>query len=83
MRLSEIGFLELVDLNEGVFLGPVGKSDLLVDEKTGEIKAIISKKNKGFFPWQQRDRELFIPWQDIIKIGKEMVIFKLKQKPYR
>ena len=26
------------------FLVPVGKSDLLVDEKTGEIKAIISKK---------------------------------------
>lgn len=83
MRLSEISFLELVDLREGIFMGPVGRSDLLLDEKTGKIKAIISKKNKGLFAWRQKEGELFIPWEDVIKIGKEMVVFRLKQKPYR
>ena len=79
MRLSELSYLELVDLQRGVFMGPVGKSDLLLDEKTGKIKAIISKKNKGFLPWHQKDRELFIPWDSIIKVGEEMVVFKVKE----
>ncbi|MZP31136.1 YlmC/YmxH family sporulation protein [Heliobacterium undosum] len=77
MRLSELVGKEIVNLTTGERLGAVGDSDLIIDESSGEIDAIIlpPRGNFGGF-WSDRE-PLIIPWDAIVKVGAEVVIMEL------
>ena len=49
MNLSEIAGKEIVNLVSGERLGVVGECDLIIDETTGKILALLIPKEKGFF----------------------------------
>lgn len=80
MRLRELAQKELIDFNEGTFLGPVGKTDLWVDSETGEIKAMIIESGKRIFSLGLPEKELVIPWSSIIKVGKDAVIVEVEDE---
>ncbi|MGI6097918.1 MAG: YlmC/YmxH family sporulation protein [Dethiobacteria bacterium] len=80
MRLRELAQKELIDFNEGTFLGPVGKADLWVDELTGEVKALIIESGKKFFAVGLPEKEIALPWTSIIKIGKDVVIVEVENE---
>ncbi|MBU5677470.1 YlmC/YmxH family sporulation protein [Alkaliphilus sp. MSJ-5] len=78
MRLSTIGGKEIVNLCDGSRLGIIAESDLLIDEKTGKIHALLIPESKGFFSFFSNDSLTEIPWETIRKIGNDMIIIELE-----
>ena len=50
MNLSEIAGKEIVNLVSGERLGVVGECDLILDETTGDILALLVPKEKAYEP---------------------------------
>ncbi|MBM4763916.1 YlmC/YmxH family sporulation protein [Bacillus sp. B15-48] len=73
MRLSELGGKEIVDVKKAERLGVLGQTDLEIDEKTGQIKALIIPSMK-WFGLKRQGGEVRVPWNHIKKIGTDMVI---------
>ena len=75
MRLSEIGNKEIIDLSTGSRHGQLWDSELLFDPQTGEIKAILISDFKASKQMRLEEyRQL--PWQSILKIGEDRIIFQ-------
>lgn len=77
MRLSDLARKELVDLEEGNFWGPAGRADLLIEEATGEIKALCLAGKSGILGYGYRE-EVTIPWSSVIKVGGDTIIISIK-----
>ncbi len=76
MLLSEIGNKEIIDLTKGSRHGSLGDAEILFEEKTGAIKALIVPNfvEKSRFSRYQDDIQL--PWESIVKIGEDLIIFR-------
>ncbi|QGG48232.1 Sporulation YlmC/YmxH family protein [Heliorestis convoluta] len=77
MRLSDLVGKEIVNITSGARLGTVGDSDLVIDEVTGEIDAIILPARNSLVGFWTDRQHLLIPWDSIVKIGAEVVIVEL------
>ncbi len=78
MRFSKLSNKEIINLSDGIKIGRLENSDLLIDPETGNISMIIIfKKNFSLF---NNSKEITIPWDAIIKIGPEMVIVNFNNK---
>lgn len=75
MRLSELVGKEIINLYDGTKLGAVAGSDLLIDEQTGAINALVVP-GRGFSLLQDR-QQLVIPWEAIKKIGLEVIVVEV------
>lgn len=78
MRLSELARKELVDIEEGNFWGPAGRADLLIDENSGAIKALLLTGKGSLLGFGGRE-EVAIPWSGVIKIGGDTIIISVKK----
>lgn len=76
MELSRLSRREIINLYDGARLGFIGEADLVIDEKSGEIKAIIVAP-RGLSLKFSRSKEMFIPWTAVKKIGDEVMIIDL------
>ena len=75
MKLSEMYQKEVINIDTGENLGVFGNCDIIIDEKTGDIKSFISGQGASFsFFKEQKKRE--IKWQNIKKIGSDMIIIE-------
>ncbi len=83
MRFSAISGKEIVNLNDGSRLGIIGDSDLLIDEKTGKIMALLIPEERGFFSFLSSSALMEIPWQAIKKIGSDMIIIEAEDEGKR
>lgn len=77
MRLSEISNKEIVDYAKGERLGVLGQTDLIIDEKTGQIEAFVIPTLK-WFGLGRRDKEVTVYWKQIKKIGQDMIIIEVE-----
>ena len=78
MRLSELGEKEVVNLNSGGRLGILADSDLIIDEESGKIISLVVPDRRfslKLFGVEKNSME--IPWNDIRKIGYDMIIVEL------
>jgi YlmC/YmxH family sporulation protein len=75
MRFRELSGKEIIDVTRGARLGILGQSDLEIDEKTGKINAIIVTDYK-WFGVKKGDSQAKIEWNEIEKIGDDMIIVK-------
>ena len=67
----------MVNIYDGLRMGTVGDSDILIDEKTGQIISIIlPNRGNAFNFWTDRQK-LVIPWEAIMKIGREVIVVDL------
>lgn len=80
MRLSKLGGKEIVNLNDGGRLGVIANSDLIIDEKTGKIMAMIVPDRKNQFKIFGDKYEVEVPWEAVRKIGNDMIIIELDEK---
>jgi len=83
MLLSDLAGKEIINLYDGAKLGLVGDADLDIS-LNGSVEAIIltSRGGAGFWSSRERERELLvIPWQTIKKVGSEVIIIDLQNKP--
>ena len=76
MNLSEIAGKEIVNLVTGERLGVVGECDLILDEVSGEILALLIPRERGFFGIKKDKSVLEVPWRRIRKIGNDMIIIE-------
>ncbi|MGO1367942.1 MAG: YlmC/YmxH family sporulation protein [Senegalia sp. (in: firmicutes)] len=78
VTLNELGGKEIVNLNDGGRLGIIADSDILIDETTGNIEALLVPDVRSQFKFFGEKKEITIPWKSIRKIGQDMIIIELK-----
>lgn len=78
MLLSEINGKEIIDLKKGERMGVLGQADLEIDEQTGHIQALIIPTMK-WFGLRKQGEEVRVPWENIKKIGTDMVIIDFEK----
>ncbi|HHV62316.1 MAG TPA: YlmC/YmxH family sporulation protein [Firmicutes bacterium] len=74
MRLSELMRLEIISSQDGVSLGTVGGSDLVIDSSTGKVVSLVIRERRGLSIIPKRPRELVIPWRAVKIIGPDVLI---------
>ena len=70
MKYSELAGKEIIDIDEGVRLGVVSETDLVIDLGSGHVQSIVIPYRGSLF----HRRELIIPWHGIRKIGVDLII---------
>jgi len=77
MRLNELVGKEIVNIHDGMRMGTVGESDMLVDQESGDIISIIlPNRGNAFNFWADRQK-LVIPWEAVKKVGREVIVVDL------
>ncbi|MFC0524190.1 YlmC/YmxH family sporulation protein [Pontibacillus salicampi] len=77
MRFRSLSGKEIVDVKQGARLGVLGQTDLEIDPNTGQIKSFLIPSYKWFGMKKDGD-EIRIEWQDVKKIGEDMIIIDPK-----
>ncbi|HEY8531784.1 MAG TPA: YlmC/YmxH family sporulation protein [Limnochorda sp.] len=73
MRYSELAGKEIIDIDQGIRLGVVNESDVIIDTETGRVESIVVPYRQGFLS----RKELRIPWRGIRKIGVDLMVVDL------
>lgn len=73
MRYSDLAGKEIVCIDEGIRLGVVDHTDLIINLRTGEVDSVIIPYGNRWF----RPRLIVIPWRGIKKIGRDLIIVDL------
>lgn len=79
ITLSELQLKEVIMIDDGSRLGPI--DDLEIDGMTGRIKAIVllaKEKKNGIF---SKADEIIIHWNQILKIGYDVILVKQQHEP--
>jgi YlmC/YmxH family sporulation protein len=79
MRLSELSGKEIVDMKRAERLGVLGQTDLEINEADGQITALIIP-NMRWFGLKKQGNEIRVPWQQIKKIGSDMIILDVPEE---
>lgn len=70
MRLSELQEKDIVRLNDGKKLGKI--IDVTVDN--GKIYNFVIEPKKTFFSFIRKNEETQVKWDDISKIGEDVIL---------
>lgn len=79
MRLSDLNGVEVINMHDGTRIGVINASDLILNEDTGKIEAIMVPSKNKFSIWGNHS-EMTIPWEQICKIGSEVIIVDLSEE---
>jgi len=71
-RFSKLRQKEVVNILDGARLGVI--CDLVIDETCGKICAIVVPGQLRFSFFFKGERDTVIPWQNIRKIGEDVVL---------
>ncbi|WP_449539933.1 YlmC/YmxH family sporulation protein [Ferdinandcohnia sp. Marseille-Q9671] len=74
VKISDFQAKDVVSVVDGKRLGNIG--DIDINLSTGKIESIIISgygKVLGLFG---RDEEIVIPWRNIIKVGKDVILVR-------
>ncbi|HBG01973.1 MAG TPA: YlmC/YmxH family sporulation protein [Firmicutes bacterium] len=73
MRYSELSGKEIICIDEGIRLGVVEHTDLIINVASGEVESIVIPYGNRWF----RPRLIVVPWRGIKKIGRDLIIVDL------
>ncbi len=79
MRLNDLVGKEMVNIFDGMRMGTVGDSDMLVDSATGRIVSIILPNRGNVLNFWADRQKLVIPWEAVKKVGREVIVVDLDQ----
>lgn len=74
MKISEIQNKNIVSMESGKDIGRI--SDATIDSKTGKILSFTLDSNKSFFKFNNTRTINEITWDNIIKIGEDVILVK-------
>ncbi len=77
MRLNDLVGKEMVNIYDGMRMGTVGESDLLLDDESGQIVSIILPNRGNMLNFWTDRQKLVIPWEAVKKIGREVIVVEL------
>ncbi|RKD34310.1 YlmC/YmxH family sporulation protein [Thermohalobacter berrensis] len=75
VKTSELKEKEVINIRDGSRLGLI--SDIEIDLKRGEIKAIVVPGHGNLFSLFNRRGDYIIEWRNIKKIGKDVILVDL------
>ncbi|MBN6185925.1 YlmC/YmxH family sporulation protein [Aneurinibacillus sp. BA2021] len=78
VKISEFQEKDVVNITDGKNLGQV--TDLEINLQAGQVEAIVvpGKGNGKFFGLFGGGEEITIPWRNIVKIGKDVILVRLE-----
>jgi len=77
VRLNELVGKEMINIYDGMKIGTVGDSDMVIDQETGNIVSIIlPNRGNALNFWADRQK-LVVPWQAVKKVGREVIVVDL------
>ena len=75
MRLSDIGYKEIIDLADGGRYGQLADSELLFDPINGKIRALLVPQIQSRMSLFRQDQNFTqLPWESIKKIGEDIIV---------
>ena len=75
-RILDMGYKEVIDLRDGARLGYVG--DVELDIETGRVQSVVLPGRLRFFGLLGREAERVVPWEDIEKIGEDIILVRTR-----
>ncbi|HEY8342960.1 MAG TPA: YlmC/YmxH family sporulation protein [Calditerricola sp.] len=75
LKASEFQTKDVVNVSDGRRLGQV--HDLELDVVSGRVQAIIVPSGGRWFGLWGGGNEYVIPWRNIVKIGKDVILVRL------
>jgi YlmC/YmxH family sporulation protein len=75
VKITEFQVKDVVNVSDGKRLGNI--SDFDINLQNGKIERIILTGNGKGLRFLGKDKELIIPWANIVKIGKDVVLVRL------
>lgn len=63
---------DVINMCDGKNLGNI--SDLIIDTTCGNVIGLIVPSNKNFFSFLKSSHDIFIPYNRICKIGKDIIL---------
>lgn len=76
MRISELQAKDVVSVGDGKRLGSIG--DLEIDTDSGLISALVIPGQGRFFGMVGSGKEYVVPWNQIVKIGTDVILVDLR-----
>ncbi|WP_202077014.1 YlmC/YmxH family sporulation protein [Caldalkalibacillus salinus] len=80
LKISEFQTKDVVNVMDGSKLGTV--SDLEINLKHGRVDAIVCPGPGKFFGLFSSGQDIVIPWNQIVKIGSDVILVRLDETPY-
>ena len=82
MRLSDIGYKELINLADGGRYGQLSESELLFEPDSGKIRALLIPQTQGRLRLFDHGDYMQLPWSSIKKIGEDIIILDTSTNHY-
>jgi len=73
--LSELQSKDVVNIIDGKRIGTI--VDARIEDSTGKIVALVIESKKGVFGFLSNRQELEVFWDQIVKIGEDIILVKL------
>ena len=77
--VADLRYKEIINLNNGNRLGFVYDAEIILPE--GQVTALIVPGPARFFGLFGRAEDLVIPWEQISKIGEDIILVELEGEP--
>ncbi|GAA4715656.1 YlmC/YmxH family sporulation protein [Brevibacillus fulvus] len=77
VKISDFQTKEVVNILDGRRLGQI--SDLEIDLRNGRVDAIVVPGPGKFLGFFSSGNDLVIPWRNIVKIGKDVVLVRVEE----
>ena len=81
VKISEFQTKDVINIYDGKKLGTV--HDLEIDLRQGRVEALVVPAQSKFLGLFGSATEYIIPWNNIIKIGLDVILVKLEDRSYR
>lgn len=76
MRISELQAKDVVNVEDGKRLGTIG--DMEIDLDSGLIRTIVIPVQGKFFGMVGGGQDYIVPWNQIVKIGTDVILVDLR-----
>lgn len=76
MRISDLQAKDVVNIGDGKRLGTIG--DLDIDTDSGLVRAVIIPVQGRFFGMIGGGQDYVVPWNQIVKIGSDVILVDLR-----
>jgi len=78
MRLSELQNKNLVNVSNGKNIGNI--IDVNIDYQSGNIKSFIIESKGSILTFLNKDNDMEVKWNDIQKIGEDVILVNMRWK---
>jgi YlmC/YmxH family sporulation protein len=79
MKISDLQAKDVVNVGDGRKLGQI--HDLDIDLRSGQIRSLVVPGETRLFGLWTGGKEWVIPWSQIIKIGSDVILVRLDNRP--